>query len=373
MEQLQRLNNDISLHSAQATFENSTLTTNNDLNLSNNTTTTTPNTSITNSTTSISSKRLNDPTLIDEEISYFEQYLSKLKFLYLEQETRDKFLRNLLIESEGDKSITDQDLQDINKLNTESKTKLKSLKDEINKHIEKINESSSEVIDLNKSYNQKLNETNQYISEISAMESNLNSILTDIENNEDHLILFNLQKSIINDEKIIDFNKIIEISNNQLLNDINTFEDLNNQIILKHKENEFKLKFINELNIKLSSLINNQNELLTNDSKNDSSQIFAQLIKQLNELLLNFVTDDKDIKIQINKIGANYQLLIKNWNVLLDSNLKILNFLSVDENQVNLKSNLSSYDKVIKDINKPNNELNGFLKLLSFFNTLLSF
>lgn len=309
---LQSLNNDITLYAAKSTFESSTLSIND---ATANSTALPNNEASGNPIDEVLTKRITNPTLVDEEITYYKQYLSKLKFLYLEQETRDKFLRRVLIDKKLD--ISNEEITTITEENNESKANLKQLKGQIDAVISKIEGLTNEIIESNHTYRQKLTEINGLTTEIDQMDAQLNGIINEIENNEDNLLLFNLQKSVGN-FTVVNFEKILEISNHQLTTNITQYQALSEQIETKFAEHSDKANLIAELNLALQSLIDSGSSA---PDTNNESQIWAHLLNQLNQLLETLLNES----ISLVRIGDVYQLQLENYKIVLTSGLTIVN------------------------------------------------
>lgn len=309
---LQSLNNDITLYAAKSTFESSTLSIND---ATANSTALPNNEASGNPIDEVLTKRISNPTLIDEEIAYYKQYLSKLKFLYLEQETRDKFLRRILIDKRLD--ISNEEITTITEENNELKANLKQLKGEIDTVISKIEGLTNEIIESNQIYRQKSTEINGLTTEIDQMNAQLTGLINEIENNEDNLLLFNLQKSVRN-FTVVNFDRILEISNHQLTSNITQYQALSEQIEAKFAEHSGKANIISELNLALQSLIDSGSS--APDTSNES-QIWAHLLNQLNQLLETLLSES----ISLVRIGDVYQLQLENYKIVLTSGLTIIN------------------------------------------------
>lgn len=326
------LNNDISLYGSKSAFESSTLSINEAIANS----TAFPHNQATSSSPidDILSKKITNPLQINDEIEYYKQYLSKLKFLYLEQETRDKFLRRILIDKQLD--ITNEEIAAITEENKVLKADLKQLKQEIDTFVGRIDGITDETIESNETYNQKLTEVNTLTTDIDQMNTQLNAIINEIENNEDNLLLFNLQKSVGNFQ-VLNFDKILEISNNQLSSNISQYQALTKQIddsFVKHNE---KITIISELNAGLQSLIDSGSSV---PETNNATQLWAHLINQLNQVLETFFSES----ITLVRLGDNYQLQLENYKVVLKSDLTIVNVVPSGPKQARLVADINSSD-----------------------------
>ncbi|EGW34111.1 uncharacterized protein SPAPADRAFT_59533, partial [Spathaspora passalidarum NRRL Y-27907] len=93
--------------------------------------------------------KLTNPRYIDDEIANEKNILSKLKFLYLEQETRYEFLKHIC---ENNQDITDLQVEEIRESTQESKLRLKHLKQQLNQQIGDLETITKEVSDLYEKY-----------------------------------------------------------------------------------------------------------------------------------------------------------------------------------------------------------------------------
>ena len=116
-----------------------------------------------------------NPILINDEINFQKENFSKLKFQYLEQETKEKFLRSLF--DNPPISIQQEDINKLQEENVHSKQALKALKESMNNKMNDIHEISRETVELNEEYQHKYNETNKMLDEVLRMEEKINSII----------------------------------------------------------------------------------------------------------------------------------------------------------------------------------------------------
>ncbi|KAF3991858.1 hypothetical protein FT663_02010 [Candidozyma haemuli var. vulneris] len=170
--------------------------------------------------TNTSNSSLQNPGKIKEELTHLKQFLSKLKFQYLEQETRDKFLRSLLID---EKSISKEDVDKIVGENQQLKQSLKSLKREIEASTEQAENMAEEVVDLNKQLEKRKTEANESLAEVNELQKELDSLMSEGEN-ENYKTLFNFKKLIDSDD--IGLSEAISIANSAVENDEATLKEI---------------------------------------------------------------------------------------------------------------------------------------------------
>lgn len=117
---------------------------------------------------------IENPLVVNEEINFKKEEFAKLKFQYLEQETREKFLRAIL--SSPPLYVEQKDIDEYEAQNREKKAQLKSLKTSMNTTLQNIQEKNSQNVSLYQDLLAKLNDTDELLKEISDMESSLRSL-----------------------------------------------------------------------------------------------------------------------------------------------------------------------------------------------------
>lgn len=115
-----------------------------------------------------------NPLVVNEEINFKKEEFAKLKFQYLEQETRERFLRAIL--SSPPLYVEQKDIDEYETQNREKKAELKSHKTSLNTTIQNIQEKNSQNVSLYHDLQVKLNDTDEILKEISEMESSLRSL-----------------------------------------------------------------------------------------------------------------------------------------------------------------------------------------------------
>lgn len=276
---MDQLNRGISLHTSRATFENS---------------------------------GASDPRTVDDDIAFHKHHLSKLKFLYLEQETRDRFLGNLL----ANKLLDNDAVVDITAQNAAVKSTLQSLNDQIDATIASIDTLAQDVVAINERHEVKHKEVRAITADIAAMDARLLAVITLLSDNDDHLILYNLQKSVSDD---IDFDRIIDISSAQLEADIATYNNLRHQLEQRYAQADAKVQTLNMLNAQLAQLVK---ESESPEPTPDSRQVHAHLVKQLIALLEKFL--DPKTSVEYSATSNSYIVTINGTKVEVDTNLNVV-------------------------------------------------
>lgn len=301
-----------------------------------------------------------NPKNIDEETRYYKQYLNKLKFIYLEQETRDKFLRQLLLDENDFTNPIDQ-TKNLLEQNESSKAQLKSLKNNVYTDVDKLYALSLEVVEINSQYQSRLDEVNRFIKETESMNEQVDNLVKEIESNEDHAVLLNVPKAI--DFQITDMNEIIDLGREQLSETVKSWEVLQNELQQKFSLHQEKLESIQSLQRYLVSLENKKSDQLQNGTnpadETNELQLNGQFIKQLNHLLRFFI--DQGDQIDIIKAGDNYQMtLASNNKVVVSPELSVVKVMNDSDSSLQL----------VKEVNQAENDSLRLLKLSQLLQAL---
>lgn len=304
------------------------------------------------STMENSTSKLPNPNGIRDEIAYLKEFSSKLKFQYLEQETRDKFLRLLLIEN--DRDVSREDVETLLAENTESKQALKLLKKAMGEVIERSNAVATEVITLAGAFDSRKAEVDESLAGVQSLQDELDELLTAGEN-ENYRTLFNLKKLI--DSEDIGLNEAISIANNALDQDALTLTSIELNIEKAKNDQLHKEKLIMGLHDRLRELNGYLEMEATKDhNKQEPEQVYAQWLRDLNSDLLTFVPN-----VEIHSSDGVHILTMGKLDVSLDGELNIVEC-----------TNAENYSVVIAAINATSNSDSKFWKLLALFSALLN-
>lgn len=283
--------------------------------------------SINNSKQEFSNIGIENPKLINEEISHQKQKFSKLKFQYLEQETRDKFLRIILNNS---LTITKDDIDRIGKENEQVKSKLKGLKNETTSKQDEISTLTGEINELNQEFELENDSYNSAMQQIQQMESEIKDIGVDNELVEN-----------------IDFNKFDNLDSyitkeqQELHHETCKLDELQETIGLTTKLNDNKVSLIHQLNEKLLQI-----KLIKPSApvENNSYNNLGKWYNEVNRLLMTLVQQDT---LKFN-ITINEKFIIQINDVELALNRQDL---SIEESQKNIDIN-----EAISHYNHSNNK-----------------
>ncbi|CUM56830.1 unnamed protein product [Debaryomyces tyrocola] len=288
-----------------------------------------------------------NPLLIKDEINFQKENFSKLKFQYLEQETKEKFLRSLF--DNPPKSIQQEDINKLQEENVHSKQELKALKESMNYKMNDIHEISRETVELNEEYQHKYNETSKMLDEVQRMEEKINSIIDNQQDETKEIIKSLIDLSSGMKEK--DLTKIMTRANNQSLQDYTTAPQSSNELHLKSQLNENQQQHLKKLQEKLTAL---KFKLLNAEDNKEPNhnQFYAQWVKEMNEILIS-LNDLSYIKFEFVD-NANLKLIVNNHSVLLNKSFDILN-----------TNELSQFQYLINNINSKENKMKNFLLLVN--------
>lgn len=288
-----------------------------------------------------------NPILINDEINFQKENFSKLKFQYLEQETKEKFLRSLF--DNPPISIQQEDINKLQEENVHSKQALKALKESMNNKMNDIHEISRVTVELNEEYQNKYNETNKMLDEVIRMEEKINSIIDNQQDETKEIIKSLIDLSSGMKEK--DLTKIMISASNKSLQDYTTAPQSGNELHLKNQLNENQQQHLQKLQEKLTALKFNLLNVEDNKEPNDN-QFYAQWVKEMNEILIS-LNGLSYIKFEFVD-NTNLKLIVNNHNVLLNKNFDILN-----------KNELSQLQYLIDNINSNENKMKNFLLLVN--------
>lgn len=286
--------------------------------------------SINNSKQEFSNIGIENPKLINEEISHQKQKFSKLKFQYLEQETRDKFLRIILNNS---LTITKDDIDRIVQENEQVKSKLKGLKNETTSKQEEISTLTGEINELNQEFELENDSYNNAMKQIQQMESEIKDIGVDNELVEN-----------------IDFNKFDNLDSyitkeqQELHHETGKLDELQETIDLTTKLNDNKVSLIHQLNEKLlqiklikpSAPVENNSYNNLGKWYNEVNRLLMTLVQQ-DTLKFNIIINEKFI-IQINDV----ELALNRQNLSIEESQKtpVINEAISHYNHSNNKSDI---------------------------------
>lgn len=262
------------------------------------------------------SSSLKDPRGIKEELVYVKEFCSKLKFQYLEQETRDKFLRILLTENAH--HVSADQLDEIVKENINLKNALKLLKTEMESVLKTSEVMADEVIALNQTLESRRLEVDEALAGVDTLQNELDALLKDPEN-ENHVALFNVKRLI--DTEDIGLNEAIEIAESAVNLELLVLTDLDRAVERARDEEASKQKLIGGLQESLARLQRLVNEEAVREKKDvDPEQEYAQWLRELNSMVDKFVP----VKVEVeSQDGANV-LRIGLSSLVLDGELNIL-------------------------------------------------
>lgn len=230
---------------------------------------------------SSSNSGLRNPSKIKEEITHLKHFSSKLKFQYLEQETRDKFLRLLLID---EKSISEEDIDNIVGENGQLKESLKQLKREIEALTEQAENVAEEVIRLNEKLAKEKEEAQKGLDEAAQLQKELDLLMEESEN-EHYKTLFHFKKLIDSDD--IGLSEAISIANSAVESDEAALKEVRDKLEKAKKELAEKKSQEEELRRRASDLKIQVEDGETQVLKGEQQE-YAQKLGDIKGLLSRF-------------------------------------------------------------------------------------
>lgn len=272
--------------------------------------------SIFKSTAESSSLTLTNPRGIKEELAFLKEFCYKLKFQYLEQETRDKFLRHLLMEDTHNVSV--DELDQIVKANVELKHALKELKTEMDTVVEQSESLAEEVIDLQRAYSARRLEVDEALAGVDSLQKELDGLLQDPEN-ENHVTLFNMKRLI--DTEDIGLNEALEIAEAAVSLESQVVAELDRSVDRAKGEHSAKEKVVASLQDSLSRLqVQLDKEALKPKQDIDPQQAYAQWLREVNSMMEKFIP----VRMEIETENKTSVLAIGTTKISLDESLSIV-------------------------------------------------
>lgn len=290
---------------------------------------------------------IENPTTINEEINYQKESFSKLKFQYLEQETKEKFLRSLF--DNPPLSVDQGDINNLQEENTHSKQFLKGLKESMDIKMKDIHELSREVIQLNEEFEYKNNETNKILDEFQRIETKLNLVIDNQQDDTKEIIKSLIEISRDMNDK--DLTKIMTNSDDKLVEIENRKAQSNKDFHLKTQLNENQQQHIQKLHEKLYLLRTNLQNV-DRDEKPSDNQFFAQWVKEMNEIMIN-LNGLSQIQFQFDN-RDDLKLVVNDYNIILNKKFHILN-----------DNALKRFNEIVLKINSNDNKMENFLVLIN--------
>lgn len=298
-----------------------------------------------------STLRLSDPNTIKDELSYLKEFFSKLKFQYLEQETRDRFLRLLLLENNGE--IQQEDVDALVAANAELKRELKLLKLEMVDLVKTSEGIAEEVIAQNRTFESLKKDVDDTLGDIASLQGELDGLLNAPEN-ENYKTLFNLQKMIDTDD--IGLSEALGIASNALEQEKLAVSQLELDVERAEAEIASKDKVAARMAVTLQKLLLALEQSAAEpQAEQDPQQAYAQWLRELNALLVRFIP----AKVEFESAGGLHTLKANASTVTLDDELNVV-----------LTSDASISRKRIEDTNCATGTLR-FWKLLQLLSKVI--
>ncbi|KAK6459942.1 hypothetical protein DFJ63DRAFT_315818 [Scheffersomyces coipomensis] len=315
--------------------------------------------------------KLLNPRVIDEEFNYKKHIFSKLKFLYLEQETRDKFLRRISeissVELEEDKHGEWNDIANIERQTGESKVILKSLKSEMNNKIKNLDQLCEDNIELYHQYIDKVDDSKRLIHDIDDITQEIDQILDEFDDQE---FIQDITNNNNNSTDDIDLSNIIEKS--RALVDEQTQQLNSLQQEIDHQQSQYEKKCTHHTNLlhksqDLKEIIKSYSDLESNDIEtnqqnnkklHDKFQNYGKWCKEMNDVIIK-LSNITNIKLKLTKKNNFYLIIDNSKRIIYTHHWKII--------KIEGFKNESSTNQFIKFVNQLNLTEDLFLSALVEF------
>ena len=331
--------------------------------------------------------KLNNPKLIKDELLHYQNIFSKLKFLYLEQETRDIFLReiseiNYKLPPKESNFINEIEFESFNQETQISKQRLKKNKQTMYNKISQLELITNDTDLLYTNYSNRSRQIQQLLNdEINSLElkindelmmqndnqtimeymmdsrpsSSVSEMISLLQNNENHNHNHNNQDQV-NDNDILKKNAIDKL--HEINNDIN-------EITKQYENNLYQIEIITK---KLNDLNDILKNLKPREYKDDKLQKYTKWSIEMNEILTKLSIINK---VELNKeegttSGNEYRLSISYGNS--STNNLIIKYHEGDWKIVSLQGykDNNNNNKLISKINSLGNQ-NDFFKAIAQF------
>lgn len=331
--------------------------------------------------------KLNNPKLIKDELLHYQNIFSKLKFLYLEQETRDIFLReiseiNYKLPPKESNFINEIEFESFNQETQISKQRLKKNKQKMYNKISQLKLITNDTDLLYTNYSNRSRQIQQLLNdEINSLElkindelmmqndnqtimeymmdsrpsSSVSEMISLLQNNENHNHNHNNQDQV-NDNDILKKNAIDKL--HEINNDIN-------EITKQYENNLYQIEIITK---KLNDLNDILKNLKPREYKDDKLQKYTKWSIEMNEILTKLSIINK---VELNKeegttSGNEYRLSLSYGNS--STNNLIIKYNEGDWKIVSLQGykDNNNNNKLISKINSLGNQ-NDFFKAIAQF------
>lgn len=331
--------------------------------------------------------KLNNPKLIKDELLHYQNIFSKLKFLYLEQETRDIFLReiseiNYKLPPKESNFINEIEFESFNQETQISKQRLKKNKQTMYNKISQLELITNDTDLLYTNYSNRSRQIQQLLNdEINSLElkindelmmqndnqtimeymmdsrpsSSVSEMISLLQNNENHNHNHNNQDQV-NDNDILKKNAIDKL--HEINNDIN-------EITKQYENNLYQIEIITK---KLNDLNDILKNLKPREYKDDKLQKYTKWSTEMNEILTKLSIINK---VELNKeagttSGNEYRLSISYGDS--GTNNLIIKYHEGDWKIVSLQGykDNNNNNKLISKINSLGNQKDFFKAIAQF-------
>lgn len=331
--------------------------------------------------------KLNNPKLIKDELLHYQNIFSKLKFLYLEQETRDIFLReiseiNYKLPPKESNFINEIEFESFNQETQISKQRLKKNKQTMYNKISQLELITNDTDLLYTNYSNRSRQIQQLLNdEINSLElkindelmmqndnqtimeymmdsrpsSSVSEMISLLQNNENHNHNHNNQDQV-NDNDILKKNAIDKL--HEINNDIN-------EITKQYENNLYQIEIITK---KLNDLNDILKNLKPREYKDDKLQKYTKWSIEMNEILTKLSIINK---VELNKeegttSGNEYRLSISYGDS--STNNLIIKYHEGDWKIVSLQGykDNNNNNKLISKINSLGNQKDFFKAIAQF-------
>lgn len=284
-----------------------------------------------------SSVKLTDPSRIHEELANLKDLSAKLKFQYLEQETRDKFLRYMLLDHE--RNVSQEEVKQITAENEESKARLKETKAYLQVLLNESEVVSDEVIELNREFEKRQADMDVVMLEANQLQEDLDQLENESEN-ADFKTLLELSKLENSDNVAIE--SIFKLAQNAVAVEATAVNEARNLVSTRQAEHKKNLEIQTQLEAQLNNIFGQIQTAEQSQDKpaTDTAQLYAQTLLEANVVLQRFVGTD----FELTEKDENFKLKIRSSVIVLDKHMNILLLKEVSNKAIEI-INCANVDK----------------------------
>ena len=265
-----------------------------------------------------------DPTRITDDLAYLKDLSSKLKFLYLEQETLNSFLHRILLSP--DQTVDRKYVEQLAGHNATAKARLYEAKTDVKQLVKKCEAVADDVIALNSQCELRLSAIDEMAREATRLQEDL-AALVDGPDAHGHRTLFQMEKLLGLDN--IGLDEALELARGAVAQEATAMDDARTQVASA----EEALQRSDERHLRLTELIASirgqveQARELLSGAEASPAQIKARKLRETDLVLRKLIQGG----VQVDHQNGKFRLLRSDTVVVFDNHLNIVLLEGVSE------------------------------------------